>query len=37
MLAPLDGADGDCIGDEEGLEPCLDGEQSSEALKHHYG
>jgi hypothetical protein len=37
MLAALDGADRDRIGDQECLEPGLDGEQAGEALKHEHG
>jgi hypothetical protein len=37
MAPALDRADGDCIDDEECLEPGLDDEQSGEAFQHGYG
>ncbi len=37
MLAALDRADGDRIGDEERLEAGFDGEESGEAFEHDYG
>jgi hypothetical protein len=37
MLATLDRADGDGIGDQEGLEARLDGEEATDTLEHAHG
>jgi hypothetical protein len=37
MQAPLDGADGNRVDDEERLYPCLDREEASETLEHQHG